>query len=156
MVNDRVKRYLDEHFIEYETVRHEDAYTAQEAAERLHVKGRMMAKVVIVKSEREFMMVVLPADRRVDIVALKSGLGVSMIAMPAEDEFASIFPDCEPGAMPPFGNLYGVQVYVDSALLDCVDVVFQAGTHSEAVMMDFADFLTLAHPKILDVSRKAA
>ena len=156
MVGEKLKRYLDENDVRYEVIRHGEAYTAQELAAAMHVKGRLMVKVVIVNSEKGYLMVALPADRRVDIAALRADLGLRMTALATEEEFKRLFPDCEPGAMPPFGNLYNIPVYVDKVLTEDREIVFQAGNHYEAVKMDYADFEKLVKPVRLEASRKAA
>ena len=156
MLSERLKRFLDESGVKYEVIRHEEAYTAQELAAAMHVKGAMFVKVVIVRDEKGFMMVAMPADRRVDISALRKGLGLKMAALASENEFKRLFPDCEAGAMPPFGNLYSVPVYVDGALTLDHDIVFQAGTHYESVKMSYADFDRLVLPQVISATRKAA
>lgn len=156
MICDKLKKYLDENGVLYQVKRHGEAYTAQEVAESLHVRGRMLVKVVMIKSERGYIMAALPADRRVDIAQLRDSLGMKMATLATEDEFKKLFPDCEPGAMPPFGNLYGVPVYVDRSLTEDAEILFQAGNHYEAVMIRYADFDRLVQPRIMKASRKAA
>ncbi len=156
MMCEKLKRYLDENKVGYEVIRHGEAYTAQELAAAMHVKGRLMVKVVIVNSEKGYIMAALPADRRVDIAALRTALGLKMVALATEEEFKRLFPDCEPGAMPPFGNLYNIPVYVDKVLTEDRDIVFQAGNHYEAVKMGYGDFERLVKPGHLEASRKAA
>jgi len=156
MLCDKLKGFLDKEGVPYEVMRHGEAYTAQEIAQTLHVKGKMLVKVVVIKSDKGHMMLALPADRRVDIAQLRADLGLKMAALTGEDEIKRLFPDCEVGAMPPFGNLYGVPVYVDRALTEDKDIFFQAGTHYEAVKMSYADFERLVHPVVLEASRKAA
>ena len=155
-MSDRMKRFLDESGVKYEVIRHGEAYTAQEIAAAMHVKGSAFVKVVIVRSERGYMMVGMPADRLVDIAALRDELGLRLAAIATESEFRRLFPDCEAGAMPPFGNLYGMPVYVDAALRHPGDIVFQAGTHYESIRMSFTDFERLVSPYVVEASRKAA
>jgi Ala-tRNA(Pro) deacylase len=156
MVCEKLKKYLDDNGVRYEVLRHGEAFTAQEIAAAMHVKGKMLVKVVILNSDRGYIMVALPADRRVDIAALRAGLGLKMAALASEEEFRMLFPDCEAGAMPPFGNLYNVPVYVDRSLTLDRDIVFNAGTHYEAVKISYEDFEKLVKPKVLEASRKAA
>jgi len=156
MVCEKLKSYLDENGVKYEVMRHGEAFTAQEVAAVMHVKGKMLVKVVIVRSDKGHIMVALPADRRVDIAVLRSELGLKMAALATEEEFKKLFRDCDVGAMPPFGNLYGIPVYVDSVLAEDREIYFQAGTHYEVMRMDYADFERLVAPKVLDASRKAA
>jgi Ala-tRNA(Pro) deacylase len=156
MMSEKLKRYLDENKVGYEVIRHGEAFTAQEIAAAMHVKGKMLVKVVIVGSEKGYLMVALPADRRVDIAALRADLGLKMASLATEDEFRRMFPDCEAGAMPPFGNLYNIPVYVDKALTEDEDIIFQAGNHYEAVKIAYKDFERLVKPGYLEASRKAA
>jgi Ala-tRNA(Pro) deacylase len=156
MICDKLKKYLDENKAQYEVLRHSEAYTAQEVAQTMHVKGRQLVKVVIINGDRGHIMVALPADRRVDIAHLRADLGLKLASLATEREFKAMFPDCEAGAMPPFGNLYNIPVYVDKALTLDDDIFFQAGTHYESVRMAYSDFERLVRPQVLDLSRKAA
>jgi len=156
MVCDKLKKYLDVEGVKYEVVRHSETFTAQELAAALHVRGRMLVKVVVLKTEQGYIMAALPADRRVDIAALRSELGMKLAALASEDEFKRLFQDCEPGAMPPFGNLYGLKVYVDKSLTLDTDIYFPAGNHYEVVKMNYADFERLVKPGYFEASRKAA
>jgi len=156
MICKKLKGYLDDNGVSYEVVTHAEAFTAQELAAAMHVKGKNLLKVVMLKSEKGFMMVVLPADRRVDVASLRSDLGARLAALASENEFRMLFGDCETGAMPPFGNLYGIPVYVDSSIGEVDEIVFKAGTHYEAVKMRYADFERLVRPVVLSASRKAA
>ena len=156
MVCEKLRKYLDGEGAKFEVVRHSEAFTAQELAAALHVSGRMLVKVVVLKTEQGYIMVALPADRRVDIAALRSELGMKLAALASEDEFKMLFPDCEPGAMPPFGNLYGLKVYADKSLTLDKDIYFQAGNHYEVVRMNFDDYERLVKPGYFESSRKAA
>jgi len=156
MVCDKLKKALEAAGAKYEVIPHGEAFTALEVAERTHVKGNMVVKVVMVKSDKGFVMAALPADRRVDIAALREALGLKMAALASEAEFRRLFPDCEPGAMPPFGSLYGIPVYVDSSLALDDEIVFQAGNHYEVVKMSYADYERVAAPTVLSLSKKAA
>jgi Ala-tRNA(Pro) deacylase len=152
----RLQRYLDEKKAHYEVLDHSEAYTAQEVAQSMHIKGRYLAKVVIVKSEKGYIMLVLPADRSVDIASLRADLGLRMMALATEGELRMLFPDCEVGAMPPFGNLYRLPVYVERSISEEEFIVFQAGTHYEAVRMSYDDYAALVGPQVFEASRKAA
>jgi Ala-tRNA(Pro) deacylase len=134
--------------VRYEALTHRQAFTAQETAQAQHVHGREMAKVVIVRSGQDFAMVVLPAPSRVDLERAGAALGKPDLALATEGEFASLFPGCEPGAMPPFGNLYGLPVWVDRQLTRNEHIVFNAGTHTQTVRMRYADFAQLVQPKV--------
>lgn len=155
MVNEKLRKYLDDSGVPYEVITHGEAYTAQEIAESMHVKGGKLAKVVMLKSEIGFIMAVVPADRVVDISKLRQAMNIKMAALAGESEFKSVFPDCDVGAMPPFGNLYGIPVSVDKSLAGD-DIVFQAGTHYEAIRMRFDDYKELVRPLIMSAVRKAA
>ncbi len=144
-----LREFLDSNKVAYSVHSHPEAYTAQEIAALQHVKGRMLAKVVIARSGNEFVMLVLPADRRVDFDKLK-GLGLKEIRLAQEAEFANIFPGCEVGAMPPFGNLYGLPVYVDASLQQDEEIVFNAGTHTLTAKLAFRDFASLVGPVIAE------
>ena len=126
-----------------------EVYTAQEVAAQLHVPGWQLAKVVIAKVEGELAMLVLPAPARVDFSRLKEALGVKKVELAREREFADRFPDCEVGAMPPFGGLYQVPTYVDETLTKAGEIVFLAGMHNEALKLGYADYERLAQPQVL-------
>ncbi|MGH7857548.1 MAG: aminoacyl-tRNA deacylase [Candidatus Binatia bacterium] len=148
-----LEQLFRENGVQYSPLPHPPRFTAQEAAAVEHVPGREHAKVTIVKAGNRFLMTVLPAPKRVDFVKLASLLPEHEAHLPTEDEFRALFPGCEPGAMPPFGNLFGVEVLVDRSLEKDESIVFQAGTHSESVRMRYDDFKRLAKPKIADFSR---
>src|SRR5437763_17218496 len=120
---------LDENKVSYEILRHPEAVTAQRIAQAEHVKGRHHAKVVMVKSGAQHLMIVLPAEHLIDLEKLAKIVGKD-VALESEEEFESLFPDCAAGAMPPFGNLYGVPTYVDKSLAEEDYIVFEAGTHT--------------------------
>jgi Ala-tRNA(Pro) deacylase len=146
----RLQDYLDSHHAHYEVLGHDKAYTAPELAHVLHVSGKIFAKVVIVKADDRFLMVVLPSNWRIDFERLTYVLGASHVRLATEDEFKGLFPDCEIGTMPPFGNLYGFEVYVDQSLTEDEEIVFQAGTHLGAVKLRYQDFVNLVHPKVAE------
>ena len=149
---ERLRRYLDEEHAPYELKEHAEAYTTQEIAALEHVAGRRMAKVVMVLADEDLIMLVLPAPERVDLTNLTRVLGSPDVRLAHEEEFARTFPDCDAGAMPPFGNLYGVRVYVDRALTQDERIVFQAGTHRHTMEMAFADFERLVSPIVASLS----
>jgi Ala-tRNA(Pro) deacylase len=146
----KLRAHLDEHRVRYETLAHRPAYTAQEVAEAQHVPGRELAKVVIAKAGDRFVMVVLPSPCRLDLAKLGAVLPEREARLASEDEFARLFPRCEAGAMPPFGNLFGLPVYVDGSLARDERVVFQAGTHKDTVRMRYDDFARLVRPTLGD------
>ncbi len=150
MVNEKLKEFLDRKGVKYQVARHSEVYTAQEIAAALHVPGKELAKVVIVKAGEQFSMAVLPASWRIDMDKLKGILGAKEIRLATEDEFRDLFPDCEVGAMPPFGNLYGLDVSVDKALSEDEEIFFQAGNHIESIKMNCKDYLKLVTPGIAE------
>jgi Ala-tRNA(Pro) deacylase len=148
----KLSEYLDQHHVRYEVLSHRQTFTAQETAQAQHVHGREMAKVVIVRGGGEFAMVVLPAPCLVDLERAGAVLGKPDLDLATEEQFTSLFPGCEPGAMPPFGNLYGLPVWVDRALTRDEQIVFNAGTHTQTVRMRYADFAQLVHPKVASLA----
>jgi Ala-tRNA(Pro) deacylase len=145
--------FLNQGKVRYEVIHHPEAFTAQELAAIEHVKGKNHAKVVMVKAGPEKLMAVLPADHRVDLEKLDKLLGKrTMLA--TEAEFKMLFPDCAVGTMPPFGKLYGLPTYVDRSLTDDQFIVFEAGTHTDAVQMSYADYARLAQPQVADIGVK--
>jgi Ala-tRNA(Pro) deacylase len=145
--------YLNEKKVSYEIVHHPEAFTAQTVAAAEHVKGRLHAKVVMLRSGSKHLMTVLPADRRLDLEKLEKIIGGSVV-LEKEIEFKDLFPDCAPGTMPPFGDLYGVPTYVDSSLSKEDYIVFEAGTHTDAIKLSFADYQRAANPRIEDFAIK--
>ncbi len=150
----KVRAFLDEHRIQYVVISHSKAFTAQGIAAIAHIPGQELAKTVIVKLDGALAMAVLPASYQVDLLALKKVVGVKDAALATEREFKQAFPDCETGAMPPFGNLYGIPVYVDETLTRDADIAFNAGTHLELIRMAFADFDRLVQPEVLEFSTR--
>ena len=126
-----------------------EAYTAQEIAAQSHIPGRQLAKVVMVKVEGELAMLVLPAPARVDFSCLQEALRAKEVALARERDFGHRFPDCDVGAMPPFGVLYQVPTYVDETLTEAEEIVFLAGSHDEALRLSYADYERLARPQVL-------
>ncbi len=150
MPGQKVKDFLDTRGVKYITVKHSRAYTAQEIAARAHISGRDFAKTVIVFINGEMAMVVLPATQRIHLQELRDMLGTLDVRLAEEAEFRNAFPDCELGAMPPFGNLYQIPVYVAGPLAEEDEIAFNAGTHTEAIQMFFRDFEALVHPEVLE------
>ena len=148
---DRLENYLRENGVVFGVQEHPTAYTAQMIAASEHVPGRMFAKVVMAITEGDLIMLVLAASSVVDIAKVSEVLG-KQARLVSEGEFASAFPDCEAGAMPPFGNLYDVPVYVDRALGRNERIVFQAGTHNVTMSVAYADFERLARPTVADIA----
>ena len=147
-----LKRFLDEHEVRYVTVRHSPAFTAQEVAASAHISGYEMAKTVMIKVNGKVAMAVLPAPLHVDLRHLRELTGADAVELATESEFKSLFPECELGAMPPFGRLYGMETYVAQRLAEDEYIAFNAGTHTELIRMRFRDFERLAEPKVLAFS----
>jgi Ala-tRNA(Pro) deacylase len=143
--------YLREQKVPFQVQHHAIAYTAQEIAALEHVPGNTLAKVVMVLADGELAMVALPAPSRVDLRKVAAALGANVARLAEEREFASAFPDCELGAMPPFGNLYGLTICVDQALAEDETIVFNAGTHTDTMSLKYADFARLVQPKMADI-----
>jgi Ala-tRNA(Pro) deacylase len=148
----KLKEFLDNNKIKYVAITHSSAYTAQEIAASAHIPGKELAKTVILKVDGKMIMAVLPASYKVDFNLLKEATGASNIRLADEHEFVDKFPGCEPGAMPPFGNLYGVDVYAAKSLSEDEEIAFNAGTHTELIKLDYKDFERLVKPKIIDFS----
>ncbi len=149
----RLIEFLNQHQVRYEIVHHPVAFTAQELAAIEGVKGYEHAKVVMAKTGSQLLMLVVPADHRVDWDRLGELIG-ARAGLAAEADFAARFPDCEIGTMPPFGSLYNVVLWVDCRLTLSPRFVFEAGTHSDAIKMDSADYVRLANAPVADFARK--
>jgi Ala-tRNA(Pro) deacylase len=148
----KLKAYLDEHHVRYVTIIHSPAYTAQEVAASAHVPGKELAKTVMVKVDGKMAMAVLPASYKVSFETLREVTGADKVDLASEQEFKSLFPDCEPGAMPPFGNLYGMTVFVAKRLSLDDEIAFNAGTHTELMRLIYKDFERLVEPKVVEFS----
>jgi Ala-tRNA(Pro) deacylase len=152
-ISHTLKEYLDREHVHYDVLPHPEAFRALAIAHVLHTPEKEMAKVVIVKVEDGFVMTVLPASWQVDLLRLRDMFMTTHVRLATEDEFKDLFPDCEVGAMPPFGILYGLPVYVDHSLTEDRSIVFQAGTHSEAIRMRYMDFAALVFPVVEEFHR---
>ena len=145
----KLKEYLDENHVKYVTIRHSPAYAAHEIAASAHIPAKEVAKTVILKVDGRMVMAVLPASHRVNLIDVRDALGAGNVELACEDDFKSIFPGCALGAMPPFGNLYGMDVLVARRLTEDKDIAFNAGTHTELVKLPYNDFERLVHPQVL-------
>ncbi|MCX6152090.1 MAG: YbaK/EbsC family protein [Ignavibacteriales bacterium] len=150
----KLKEFLDKNKIKYVSIKHSPAFTAQEIAESAHITGKCFAKTVIVKIDGKMAMAVLPAKYLVDIDLLKETTGAEFADLATEQEFEDQFPGCEVGAMPPFGNLYGMDVFVAETLTKDEEIAFSAGTHTEVIKLPFKDFERLVKPKVISFSLK--
>jgi Ala-tRNA(Pro) deacylase len=148
----KLKIFLDDAGINYSVIEHGQTYTALETAAAAHVAGREIAKTVIVRLDDQLVMVVVPATHMVDLDELRMKTGAKTATLAEEREFEDLFPDCERGAEPPFGTLYGLRVYSSDALADDTEIAFNAGTHHELVRMSYGDFVRLAKPVVSSIS----
>jgi Ala-tRNA(Pro) deacylase len=148
MPGQKLKEFLEEKQVKYVSIAHSTAYTAQEVAASAHIPGKEVAKTVMVKVNGRMAMAVLPAKYQVDFDKLKKLTGSNDVELASEEEFKYMFPDCEIGAMPPFGNLYDMQVFVAESLKEDEEIDFNAGTHRELIKIKYKDFESLVKPKI--------
>ena len=145
----RLVEFLDSHHVPYVTADHPEAHTAHQVATLTHIPDREIAKTVMVKVDGELAMAVLPASYDVDLEMLEAALEADRVRLSGEAEFRKRFPDCETGAMPPFGNLYGLRVYVDECLTKDKEITFEAGSHRETIRLSYSDFAALVKPTVL-------
>ena len=148
----RVKEFLDSKGVKYVIIKHSLAYTSQEIAASAHIRGKEMAKTVMVKVDGALAMAVLPAARMVDIDRLQEALGATSVEIAGEEDFRGTFPECELGAMPPFGNLYDMAVYVSPELQEDEEIAFNAGTHTELFRLAYKDFERLVRPQVVPMT----
>jgi Ala-tRNA(Pro) deacylase len=148
----KLREFLDSRHIKYLVISHSLAYTAQGIAALTHLSGKKLAKTVIVKIDGILAMAVVPAPAHVDLDSLRALTGARVVELATEREFKDAFPDCETGAMPPFGNLYDMCVYADQSLAEYEDITFTAGTHREVVRMSWDDMERLVNPMVADLT----
>ncbi|MBC2606345.1 aminoacyl-tRNA deacylase [Pelagicoccus albus] len=148
----RITEYLDLHRIKYQRITHSPAYTAQEVAAKAHVSGWELAKTVMVKLDDELVMTVLPASEQVDLGYLAEIVGSKKVTLAEEGEFMDFFPGCDVGAIPPFGNLYNLKVFVAPELAEDEYIFFSAGTHTELVRLAYEDFEWLVEPEMVPLA----
>ena len=144
----RLKEFLDSHKVKYVAISHSRAFTAQDVAESAHVSGKELAKTVMVRLDGRTAMAVVPAASRVNFDLLKQAAGARSVELANEKEFKDMFPECEVGAMPPFGKLYGLETYASNRLAEQKEIVFSAGLHTELIRLSYKDFERLAEPKV--------
>lgn len=147
-IPESIRVFLDRHGVAYVTVVHPVAYTAQREAAASHVPGREWAKTVVCLSDGEPVQAVLPASLSIDTEQLRALTGARSLRLAEESEFERLYPGCERGAMPPFGPMYGQRVFVDQTLAEDPEIVFNAGTHGEAIRMRYDDLVLLVHPVV--------
>ena len=152
MPSKKLKDFLDSKNIKYVTIEHSRAYTANEIAATAHIPGKELAKTVMVKIDGKMTMTVLPAYCKINFELLQEAAGASNVELSSEQEFKDMFPGCEIGAMPPFGNLYGMEVLVDKSLCEDEEIAFNAGSHTELIRLSYKDFEGLVKPKVVKFS----
>jgi len=151
----QLTEFLETNHIHYSVISHLTAFTAQGIAAVAHISGREMAKTVIVKVDGKMATAVLPASSKIDLDLLKRAARAERVDLATEWQFKDLFPDCEIGAMPPLGNLYGVTVFVDSTLTKNKEIAFNAGSHRELIRMSYSDFERLVHPRVANFSKRS-
>jgi Ala-tRNA(Pro) deacylase len=154
MKGDKLKEYLKDHNVQYEIIHHPIAYSSTQTAHLAHVHGYEMAKPVMVKIKGKLVMVVMTANQKVNLSLLKALYETQDVELALESEFVTKFDDCEMGAMPPFGNLYGFEEIISDDLTRDDEIFFNAGTHTELIKMKFRDFEKLVHPRIINFKFK--
>ena len=148
----RLKEFLDTQGVKYVSINHSPAYTAQEIAASAHIRGKELAKTVMVTLDGRMAMAVLPASRKLSFDLLREAAGAENVQLAGEQAFCDMFPGCEVGAMPPFGNLYGVEVYVSKLLAEDDEIAFNAGSHTELIRLAYRDFQRLVQPKLARIA----
>lgn len=148
----KLREFLDQNGVKYVTLSHSPAYTAQEIAASAHIPGNELAKTVMVKIDGTMAMAVLPASFQVDLDLLKAAAEADKVEIASEEEFRGLFPGCEAGAMPPFGNLWDMPVFASETLAEDDEIAFNAGSHTELVRLSFSDFARLVNPKVAHFS----
>lgn len=146
-----IQDYLKQKNVAYTTISHPVAYAAREISHVCNIPEAQLAKTVVIYAGKKVVMVVLPACDSIDFYQLKKALNETDVSLTSEQEFSKLFPDCEVGAMPPFGDLYNMDVYIDKALADNPQITFNAGTHNELIKLSFKDFKTIAHPTVIQL-----
>ena len=155
-LSDPLRQFLDSHKAKYALSSHHTAFTAREVAASEHLPAREVAKVVVVFGDGKYHMIVIPANRLVDFQEVRHTLGLSQARLATEEELSKLFPNCELGAMPPIGALYGLAVYLDSSLLDEEMLAFNGGTHRDVVHMRTQDYREMVEPTVVSLAREAA
>ncbi|MCJ7564337.1 MAG: YbaK/EbsC family protein [Candidatus Aminicenantes bacterium] len=150
----KLKEFLDSNKVKYVTISHSMAYTATEIAASAHIPEKELAKTVVLKIDGKMAMAVLSASDKVDFDSLKGTLGAGSVELASEVEFKDRFSDCDIGAMPPFGNLYGMEVFVADSLAEDKEIAFNAGSHTELIKLSYGDFERLVKPKVVTFSLK--
>jgi len=150
----RLKDFLDKHRVKYVVITHSRAFTSQEIAMSALMPEKELAKTVMIKFDGRMVMAVLPSSYKVDIELLREATGAGKIELASENEFQDMFPECEIGAMPPFGNLYGMEVFVGESLKGNKTIAFNAGSHTELIKLAYRDFEKLVEPTVIKFAHK--
>ena len=150
----KIKQYLFHSYASYMHKKHPPAFTSQEIAQAEHVPGQQFAKTVILNTGNKLIMAVVPSDHIINIDTLKDEIGCDHLTLATEKDFIDAFPSCQPGAMPPFGKLFGLRVYCDKALAQQSEIEFNGGTHIDTIRMNFESFNKLENPLLLTFSEK--
>ncbi len=145
----RLKKFLDDNNVKYTVKTHSQSFTAQQISATTHISGKDIAKTVMIKIEGKMAMAVLPGSYHVDFRLLREAVGNNSFKLATEEEFKNVFPECEVGAMPPFGNLFGIDVYVAKSLAEDHEIAFNAGSHTELIQMAYRDFERLVQPTVI-------
>ena len=153
-LSERLRKFLDTHLAEFTITTHPKAFTAREVAAAEHLPPREVAKTVVIFGDGAYHMIVVPASKLVDLHEVRPVLGLSQARLATEDELARLFPDCELGAMPPLGPMYGFPVYLDTTLAGQDSIAFNAGTHREVIHMRMVEYRRLVSPHIVSLSRE--
>ncbi|MCU1233721.1 MAG: YbaK/prolyl-tRNA synthetase associated region [Candidatus Solibacter sp.] len=155
-LSERLRSFLESRNAEFNLTQHANAFTAREVAAAEHLPAREVAKTVIVFADGVYHMIVVPASKLVDLIEVRPTLGFAQVRLAREDELSALFPDCELGAMPPFGPLYGFPVYLDASLAGQDTIAFNAGSHREVIHMHTAEFRRLVSPTVVSLAREPA
>ncbi|MGO4220521.1 aminoacyl-tRNA deacylase [Lysobacter sp. TAF61] len=153
MSSPRLEQFLHSNRVPYDTMTHPHAFTAQATAASAHIDQREMAKTVMVRLDGKLAMAVIPSSEWLDLASLRQVSGAREVALASESDFKDRFPECEVGAMPPFGNLYGMEVYAADTLPEDARIAFNAGNHREVMRMGWQDFERLVHPRVVHLTR---
>jgi Ala-tRNA(Pro) deacylase len=150
----KLKDFLDKNKIKYTTISHSPAFTTQEIAASAHIRGKELAKTVMIKVDGKMAMAVLPASFKIDFDLLKNAIKAGNMELATESDFKDLFGDCDVGAMPPFGNLYGMEVFAAESLAEDEEIAFNSGSHTELIKMAYKDFDRLVKPNVLKFSKQ--
>lgn len=150
-----IRKMLDLRGVPYEELRHPEAYTAQEVAQREHISGHRVAKVVVIMADDHPVELVLPASRHVNLDSAQRVLQAHAVRLATEAEMEKFFTDCEVGAIPALRHWKNVDVLMDRSLKDEGKILFQAGTHTDAVRLNFQDWYKMVNPQVATISAPA-